>query len=752
MRSSTGWILDVYVEGDEAIIWLRTEDGKIIKLRDEYHPSFYILPKTAEQGEQLLSSLKDEPSIRKVEWADKYTNLSDQKRKRLIHVILNSTANYRHTVKRFENLEYVKELFDIDLLHVQRYIYTKLGIAPTSKVNIKFDVNNLLLEIEKIDDDKEIPPPPFKALYFDIHPSSPNLTPDPNVDRIRSIEARYCESEAVFEGEEQHILKEFTSFIQSNDPDFLICPECDTFTFPYMFTRAKLLGLNLQLGRENVKIDAMKKPLPYWIKGRVALDYNAYGYTFQDWGLVGLVERARFSLLPPGIAFRWTSNRIIDSRNCYELMKKGYVIPKDTGYFEHIRPIKELIERDKGGMIISPRIGIVHENVAELDFESEYPNIIVHYGLSYETVTTEGIVKKKDAILPHVTKNALERRLYFKRLRKIFPKDSFEWLYCEQRQNALKLILVCLYGTSGCCWNRFGNVLAFEEINRKSREIMIKTKDFVQSLGYEIIYADTDSVFVKKDGDKKEDYEELAKKISEHIGLPISLDHHYKFLLLLPLESDPSMRMEAQKHYFGMLYNGEIIARGIELRRHDTPKFIKDFQIKLIQTLFDCKDAKEVCTIGYERALRLVTEAIDKVMLGEVPIEELIISKILRRPIAKYRSIFPHVSAAIQLASKGKKVKEGEFIDFIFVNANHHNPLCRVLAYELASSNINHDKDKYRDMILDAAETVLSTFGFSREMFGLRPSTRSWTQELRDERRGETTLEAETEELHDDLG
>ncbi|MEM0053450.1 MAG: hypothetical protein QXL89_04635 [Nitrososphaeria archaeon] len=35
--------------------------------------------------------------------------------------------------------------------------------------------------------------------------------------------------------------------------------------------------------------------------------------------------------------------------------------------------------------------------------------------------------------------------------------------------------------------------------------------------------------------------------------------------------------MEAQKHCYGITYDGEIVARGIELRRHDTPNLIKDF-------------------------------------------------------------------------------------------------------------------------------------------------------------------------------
>jgi hypothetical protein len=70
----------------------------------------------------------------------------------------------------------------------------------------------------------------------------------------------------------------------------------------------------------------------------------------------------------------------------------------------------------------------------------------------------------------------------------------------------------------------------------------------------EIIYADCDRIFVKKLGATIEDCERLARDISEYIELPMVLDHHYKFLILLPLEADPSGNVEAQKHYFGILY------------------------------------------------------------------------------------------------------------------------------------------------------------------------------------------------------
>src|SRR3977135_321330 len=79
-------------------------------------------------------------------------------------------------------------------------------------------------------------------------------------------------------------------------------------------------------------------------------------------------------------------------------------------------------------------------------------------------------------------------------------------------------------------------------------------------------------------------------------GLPISLENYYKFLVLLPLEADE--KMEALKHYFGITHANELVARGIEIRRHDAPNFIKEFQIELLYTLFDCKDSAEVLSRG----------------------------------------------------------------------------------------------------------------------------------------------------------
>ena len=163
--------------------------------------------------------------------------------------------------------------------------------------------------------------------------------------------------------------------------------------------------------------------------------------------------------------------------------------------------------------------------------------------------------------------------------------------------------------------------MAFEEINRKSREILLKTKDIVQKLGYELIYADTDAAFVHKDNATKDDYEKLGEIISKETGLALSVEYHYKFLVLLPLEADE--KLEALKHYFGITYEGELVTRGIEIRRHDTPKFIKNFQSELLYILFDADSTKEIAERSLENALSCVTKTIDKVMIGEIQTQDL---------------------------------------------------------------------------------------------------------------------------------
>jgi DNA polymerase elongation subunit (family B) len=170
---------------------------------------------------------------------------------------------------------------------------------------------------------------------------------------------------------------------------------------------------------------------------------------------------------------------LIDSRNCYTLIQKGFVVPTNHNrVHDPIRTVEEIHHKDKAGMIFSPSIGL-HENVVVLDYENEYANLIIKHNLSPETISPsskQDVNRKDRGLLPTVLESVLNRRIYFKNFQKSFPVNTNELFWCEQRISTLKSILVSLYGTTGSFWNRFANVLVFEEINRLARDVLLKPK------------------------------------------------------------------------------------------------------------------------------------------------------------------------------------------------------------------------------------------------------------------------------------
>ncbi len=749
MDSSTGWLLDVSIEQNRSKIWIKTEEGKALKLIDTYQPNFYVLPKDENTGAELFRILSAQSSLKRVEWEDKFTNLFEDDRhrmKRLICVYPESILYYKILLNWLEKDPRVAQLFNTDLSHVQQYLFMKLKIEPTSKVEVEYDKNeSRLIKITKISDDElAVAPPPFSILYFEIHTpsSSCNFDAAHSNDPITEIRARYKqEPEILFDGSEDRILQDFSEYVIANDPDILVSSNQQSRSstnLDYLFIRMRQLGHDPQLGRGKKSTNTDR------IEGRVYLSRMSYN---TELDLPGLIEKARFAFLPLGMAARYGKNRLIDGRNCYELIQRGFVIPgPNNDNNERIRTLDEIIVKDKGGMIFSPTIGL-HENVVVLDYENEYANLILKHNLSYETVipTKDGrIVRERDeeiGLLPTELERVLRGRIFFKNLQKAFVINTKEWLWCEQRIVALKDILVCLYGTTGSFWNRFANVSAFDEINRLAREVLIKTKDIVQELGFELVYADTDSVFLKKIGASLEDFESLTHVLRREVGLPISLENYYKFIVLFPLEADE--KLEGVKRYFGITHAKELIARGIEIRRHDTPNFIKEFQTELLYTLFDCEDSTEVLSMGCQNALLLVTRTIDKIMTGEIQHIDLVVSKLLRQDLNKYRNLFPHVSAALQLAEAGKSLARGDVIQYVYTDANHRNPLRRIMPLGLIKEENNYDKERYRDMLLEATETVLGYFGFDSRIYGntIRKKNRKWWNELREERRKEIEVE-----------
>jgi DNA polymerase elongation subunit (family B) len=243
MAHYTGWILDVSIERDRVIIWIKTTEGKSLKLADAYQPNFYILPKDEFGGAELFQILSQEANVAKVEWEKKFTDLFNLETggfKKLISVYSETIFSHKTLLHRLENDTRVAQLFNNDLSHVQRYLFTTLKIDPTSKVEVEYDDDtSYLIRINKINEN-EIAPPPFSILYFDV--------PDSDEDQVRQIRARYQEEHEVsFEGDEENLLKGFRDFIVAKDPDIIVFvnPRFENTVFDCLFNRMNILGLDL---------------------------------------------------------------------------------------------------------------------------------------------------------------------------------------------------------------------------------------------------------------------------------------------------------------------------------------------------------------------------------------------------------------------------------------------------------------------------------------------------------------------------
>jgi DNA polymerase elongation subunit (family B) len=160
------------------------------------------------------------------------------------------------------------------------------------------------------------------------------------------------------------ILREFCDYVLTKDPDILVSSYqgLERNTIDHLLARMSAYEFNF--GRDGDKITR--------VQGRVCLDTKSFHL---DLDLSALIERARFGFLPLQIASRYGMNSLIDSKNCYELIQRNFVIPASRSNYRYdsIRTLEEIVTKDKGGMIFSPQVGL-HENVVVLDYENEKLN------------------------------------------------------------------------------------------------------------------------------------------------------------------------------------------------------------------------------------------------------------------------------------------------------------------------------------------------------------------------------------------
>jgi DNA polymerase-2 len=92
-----------------------------------------------------------------------------------------------------------------------------------------------------------------------------------------------------------------------------------------------------------------------------------------------------------------------------------------------------------------------------------------------------------------------------------------------------------------------------------------------------------DSLWLKKKNATMEEFNRLCEQITKATGVSINFEGHYKWVVFLPSKMHP--HISVLNRYFGVMADGKVKVRGLEVRKSDTPKFVYDAQMEMINVL-----------------------------------------------------------------------------------------------------------------------------------------------------------------------
>ena len=199
---------------------------------------------------------------------------------------------------------------------------------------------------------------------------------------------------------------------------------------------------------------------------------------------------------------------------------------------------------------------------------------------------------------------------------------------------------------------------------------------------------------------------------SDDIGVPLNFEGRYKWIVFLPSKIHPNIGV--LNRYFGVMENGKLKVRGIEVRKHDTPRFVYNAQMEMINVFSLANNSKEFMQ-KIPEALNVVKVYRQKLIDGEVPIEDLIVSKHLSKNPHSYKQHVSQVIAAEQLIKEGSEVHAGTSVKFLFTHSKHKKQERRVKAAQLIAQGVEPDVEKYLMLLYSAAANMLSFNGYTVE-------------------------------------
>lgn len=722
------------------VVWLKRPDGSVARLEDDWRHSVYAggdlvnlqaLAKNKDVA-QLVFSHSLEHRQERITDLDKSTVLRMELAKST------SALTLAELVERAGDFR----LYNVDILPTQAYFYD-LDAFTLARCRIRPQGGRLAYDLEDSQMNTDYELPDLKIMHLDAAVRKSGRLPKFD-DRIDSILLSVGDERIEIESQsETDILTETISAVQSLDPDFVFTAGGDAFLFPYLIHRAQSNSVPLILGRDQTPLNRLKKegityfsygrihyrPSTIKLRGRVHID-TQNSFILDETGLQGLYEVTRLCRMPLHTASRASIGRCMTSLQFYHAWKKGLLVPWKPELAEQYKTFRQLLVADRGGLIYEPEIG-VHEQAAEFDFASLYPNIMLKKNLSGETVDcaccpdSDRVVPevgyricKKTCIVPLSLDVILKKRAEYKRLKAASEGEEKE-VY-DARQTALKWILVTSFGYLGFNNSKFGRIDAHIAVCAYDRQVLKQATRVAERSGFRVMHGIVDSLWVRKPSAEKGDYLQLKDAVERATGFDITFEGRYKWVAFLP--SKASAAVPVPNRYFGLFDDGSIKVRGIEVRRHDTPEFFARCQAEVLNKMAKGDTEKQVRELMPEVDSIFVKYA-DALRSGRVPLDELLFTKQLSKASSEYSNRKTvEVDAVRQLEAEGRPLRAGEVIRYVITDYRaKHGP--RSVPEELLEQGTAYDAQRYLVLLARICDSVTLPFGHS-----VMPNRKSRTQ------------------------
>jgi DNA polymerase, archaea type len=357
---------------------------------------------------------------------------------------------------------------------------------------------------------------------------------------------------------------------------------------------------------------------------------------------------------------RMTTGQLVEWLLMREASRGGELIPNRVGGKEATR---RRADSYMGGYVKEPRKGIC-EDLAVFDFRSLYPSVIVTHNIDPSTLIEGGACdenrapgleycfsRERGGFIPAILENLIERRMEVKERLKAATgaKDAVDVKMLDVEQYALKILANSFYGYMGYPRARWYRKECAESVAAFARMYIKKVMSVAkEEFGFEVVYGDTDSLFIVVPKKERGKAKEFLKTVNESLPGTIELEYEgfYKRGIFV-----------TKKRYALIDEEDKVTVKGLEFVRRDWAPIARRTQEEVLTRLLKGAPPKE--------AAKVVRDAIESIRDRDVSLEDITIYTQLTKSIDEYKNVGPHVVAAKRLLEHGREVTPGMVIGYV---------------------------------------------------------------------------------------